>query len=283
MNYHRIIPRLCSLIALAALPCVPLNAAVILSENFEGIDISGGPVAISTANSVFTTNVSGGSFLVINNNPPPLPTGGANNFTGSQYLQYVDGTGSPSVRAPLSALSSTFVASFDYFEPNETTGTQTTFRFVLASGNAGTTTNRAVEINLGAGNSAATGSLTAIGGANPATSYDANVLNHFDLVGSFVAGTTAYGAGSTFPAGDVVQFTYDIYVNGVLALDNAPFRNNLASADELAFVVAGSAANVQTAYLDNITIDNAATVPEPSSLVLSCFTLLAAVGLRRRR
>jgi hypothetical protein len=71
-------------------------------------------------------------------------------------------------------------------------------------------------------------------------------------------------------------------VNGVLALDNAPFRNNLVSADELAFVVAGSSANVQTAYLDNIIIDNAAPVPEPSSLVLSCFTLLVAFGLRCR-
>ena len=267
------------------------NAAIVLEEDFEGIDISGGPANLTNSNSIFTSNVSGGTFQVINNNPPPLPTGGTNNFTGTQYLRYVDEAASPVLRAPV-ALSGGFVLSFDYFEPNETSGTQTALRVLLSNGVSGTSSGangvRAVELNLNVGNSVATGTITSIGTAanstvNPFVSYNANQLVHIDVVGNLAPGVAAYGGGaSPFPSGTVAQFQYDLYVNGVLAIEAAGFRNPHASITEFALVSISTTASVQTAYIDNISIDNILPIPEPGSFMLFCIGI-AGCGIHRRR
>jgi hypothetical protein len=51
----------------------------------------------------------------------------------------------------------------------------------------------------------------------------------------------------------------------------------------LAFVVAGTAANTQTAYIDNIAVDNVVPVPEPSASMLIVIGTLAMAAARWSR
>jgi hypothetical protein len=133
----------------------------------------------------------------------------------------------------------------------------------------------------------ATGTLTTLGPVNKVASINANEKMHIDLVGNFGPFTT-YGPGLTFPGGSVAQFTYDVYINGAPAIDDAPFRNNLASVNEVG-LVSGSGSGVETSYIDNIRVDNELPIPEPSAfflwalaLVGFTFTNLRASTKRRR-
>src|SRR5690606_795151 len=132
----------------------PVSAAIVFSEDFEAYDLTGGAVSLNTGNSVFSNLVAGGSFEVLDQDPPPLQGGGSNPFTSSQYLRYEDGNQTSLLRAPVS-LAGQFWLSFDYFEPNETAGTQTALRVLLSNGVSSTSTAangvRAMELNINVG------------------------------------------------------------------------------------------------------------------------------------
>ena len=282
---------ICCAAAAAMLGASSARAAIVLSEDFEGIDVSGGPVAVTTENSVFTLGVANGTFLARNENPPLLQGAGTNPFTGSNYLHYGDGDQAALMRAPV-ALNGGFVLSFDYFEPNETAGTATALRVLLSNGETGTSSGangvRAVELNLNVDNGAATGTLHSIGTAadatvNPFVNYNGNELIHIDVVGNLGAGTASYGGdGTGFPTSTVDQFRYDVYVNGALAIEAAGFRNAHSQITEFALASHPTGSRVQDSYIDNIVIQNALPVPEPASLSLVGVGIVVAVAARGR-
>jgi hypothetical protein len=274
----------CAAVLIGALLCIPtatVNAAVIFSEDFESITTG---TSISTSNSIFTSAVGGGSFLVVNDSVPPIPAGGSNSFTGTKYLQYVDGTAASLLRAPAAISNMGFALSFDYYEPDRTTDTQTAVRVLLSNGETGTASStngvRAVEINLNvASGTAAAGTLDAVGGASPGTTaIDSNELVHIDLVGQLGPGTLNYPAGATYAAGSAAQFTYNVYVNGVFAF-NATFRNNHAQITEFALASISTASRLQTAYFDNIVLHS---IPEPTTIVLIGTGALALISMRKK-
>lgn len=229
--------------ALAMLCVVTTNvqAVVVFSEDFEGVTLD---QQVDPANSAFDIAVTGGgSFTVVNDLIPVLHnSSGTNEFTGSQYLRYSDSSGVPRLSGSLaSPVTGAFTLSFDYYEPVDTTvsNTQTATRVGLSSGNITTTANRALEINISADHGASTATLTAIGGAFPATTIDVADLVHIDIVGSFATQT------------------YDVLVNNILEIDDVPFRNTLDSADEFGIFASGTSSRAQTAFIDNIVVDAA--------------------------
>jgi len=233
------------------------HATVVLSEDFESFASHEDESIATVGGSIFTTEISGGSFTAQSESVPVYENNSTNPFTGSTYLLYADGLSVPSLRGPVS-LDSTFVLSFDYYEPTAfTTGTQTAARIGLSSGDiTASADNRAIEINLAADTTASTGTLTALGGSNPSTTYDAADLVHVDLYGNFGPATISYGPGNTSFIGGAA---YDVYINGSLAIDDAPFRNALESVDEFGIFASGTASKRQTAFLDNIVIDDEIT------------------------
>jgi hypothetical protein len=201
-------------------------------------------------------------------------------------MVYNDLASTPTLRAPAN-LNSTFSISFDYFEPNQTSGTQTALRLALTNGTltpgtGGSAANRAVEINISGASVGAVDEqvfFTAIGGVNPFFTFNPNQMMHFDIYGNFGPDTVSYGTNGE----SVAAFTYDVYVNGALVptLNNAPFRNNLAQVTEFGFF-GNTAASVQTAYIDNILVSDTLPVPEPGSFVLVSMAFISAICLRRR-
>jgi hypothetical protein len=253
----------------------------VFSQDFEGSpDFDSPPTALVLAgpNAGFSNSVANGTFTVENTQA---------GFTGTKYLKYDDGASTPLLRSGTFAnpLTGDFTVSFDYYEPFSDTGAtvQTAFRMALTNGATtnGTTTNRAIEVNLAVGSAATTGTLDTIGGVTQSASINADTLLHIDIIGTFGSGTS-YPAGATYLAGTLLATTYDVYINGVLAADNASFRSAQTQATELAFfATSANATRVQTALVDNIVVLN--TVPEPSSMVLGGIGVIGLAFLGRRR
>lgn len=259
------------------------QATTVFSQDFEGSpDFDSPPTTLVLAgpNAGFSNSVTNGTFTVENTQA---------GFTGSKYLKYVDGALTPLLRSGTFAnpLTGDFTVSFDYYEPFSDTGTtvQTALRLALTNGattNA-TTTNRAIEINLAVPSNATVGSLDAISGAILSAAIAADTLLHVDIIGTF-GGATSYPAGATYLAGSLAATTYDVYVNGALAINDSAFRSTQTQATELAlFATSSNATRVQTALVDNIVVLN--TIPEPSTLVLCslAFIGLAIRGVRRAK
>jgi hypothetical protein len=259
------------------------QAAMVFSQDFEGSpDFDSPPTTLVLAgpNAGFSNSVANGTFTVENTQA---------GFTGTKYLKYVDGASTPLLRSGTFAnpLTGDFTVSFDYYEPFSDTGAtvQTAFRLALTNGattNA-TTTNRAIEINVAVPSAATAGTLDAISGAIQSAAINADTLLHVDIIGTF-GGATSYPAGATYLGGNLAATTYDVYINGSLAIDNSAFRSVQTQATELAlFATSSNATRVQTSLVDNIVVLN--TIPEPGSMVLSGIALfcLAILGIRRTK
>jgi hypothetical protein len=257
------------------------EAAIVFSQDFEGspdFDSPPTPLVLAGPNAGFSNSVANGTFTVENTQA---------GFTGTKYLKYDDGASTPLLRSGTFAnpLTGDFTVSFDYYEPFSNTGAtvQTAFRLALTNGATtnGTTTNRAIEVNLAVGSAATAGTLDTIGGVFQSAAINADTLLHIDIIGTFGAGTS-YPAGATYLAGSLLATTYDVYINGVLAADNAAFRSAQTQATELAFfATSANASRVQTALVDNIIV--LSSVPEPSTYALGLLASLGLVAFRVRR
>jgi hypothetical protein len=255
------------------------QAAIVFSQDFEGSpDFDSPPTTLVLAgpNAGFSNSVANGTFTVENTQA---------GFTGTKYLNYVDGASTPLLRSGTFAnpLTGDFTVSFDYYEPFSDTGAtlQTAFRLALTNGATtnGTTTNRAIEINLAVPSAATAGTLDAISGASQSAVIAADTLLHVDIIGTF-GGPTSYPAGATYLSGNLAAATYDVYINGSLAIDNSAFRSAQTQATELAFfATSANATRVQTSLVDNVLVLN--TIPEPSTMVL-CGMALAGLAVLRK-
>jgi hypothetical protein len=147
---------------------------------------------------------------------------------------------------------------------------------LLSSGTSATTTNRAVDLLFSAPNDgvATAGQTTNWSdGLTNLAAYATNSLAHFDIAGNV-------GGSTTYAGGDLPTQTIDLYFNSVLVGDNLPFRapndggSALAQIDELGVgFPSGAASRVQTVFVDNIQLHDAAIIPEP------CSWLLAGIGV----
>lgn len=87
------------------------------------------------------------------------------------------------------------------------------------------------------------------------------------------------GAVINYASGSVADGTLDIVINGSVVADDVAFSNNVAADAFRIYQVNGG----QTYQLDNISIGNSlSAVPEPSSLTLLAFAVVAC-AMRRRQ
>jgi hypothetical protein len=229
--------------------------------------------------------------------PPSLPAGNTNPFTGTKYLEYIDGNAGPHFNAPITAGALTdtnFRLSFDYFEPLLTLDTgftaHTNTGILLAAGTSGVgNTNRALGFTM---NGADTGSITVAlqgnevdsSGPSQSAMVAANQHIHFDLFGTTLASASQY----LFPTPqDLAPQTIDVYANGVLIINDGPFRhiNQIAGITRLGMGIANGSGSTtqQKAYFDNILLETMPSVPEPSIWALLVWGVLSALGRVRRR
>jgi hypothetical protein len=187
-----------------------------------------------------------------------------------------------------------FHFSVDYFEPLITLDsgftTHTNTGFFLSAGNSGVgNTNRALGFSMSGGD---TGSITVgLQGGDPDSSgpsktatVAANEHIHFDLFGTTLASATQYRFGSA--RHDLAPHTVDVYANGVLIIDDGPYRhiNQIAGITRLGLNIANGSGSVtqQKAYFDNILLETTTPVPEPSTFALVLLTFAGCYGYLRR-
>jgi hypothetical protein len=284
-----LLPQLCLAAALIAMAAPQVEAATILSENFETPAVG---TNASTSNTVFNGNVmpgAGGALQITDG-----ATAGIS-FTGSKFLRYVDASSATATMrsrftlAPLnqSAITGVFQLSWDYYEPNASiSGTATHFRMLLSQGDITVNANRAVDLLFTAPNdgAATNGSTTNWNdGLTNLAAYATNSLVHFDVVGNAGA-TTSYGGE------DLPTQTIDLYFNGTLVGDNFPFRgpndggSAITSITEFGIGYSSSASRVQNVFVDNIVLTDQILVPEPNSYLLIGISAISYgfVALRRR-
>jgi hypothetical protein len=273
------------------------HAAVILSEDFETA-FDGNPTVVGTNYTTASSNIfkqtapvtvglganpGTGNTLRYSDNA----TAGAT-FTGSTFLDVSDvGSGGPAMRSaftldPLnqSALTDLWTVSFDFYEPNAViAGTATHFRLVMGAGDLTNAANRTVDFLFAAANDG----VAATGGANnwdalPGVAlYTTNALHHFDFVGNNSVSSATYGGG------DLPAQTFDVYMDGVLVLNNALFRNAISSVTDLGFGYSSTASRVDRVFIDNIVVHDVAVVAEPSTFILAGVSMIGLALIRKRR
>ncbi|MCC6126846.1 MAG: PEP-CTERM sorting domain-containing protein [Pirellulales bacterium] len=274
--------------ALAFVCVASTRASIILSEDFEktyaGVDSTVGAAYTSTTSNIFKPTVSAGTGNTLTYTDDA--TAGIT-FSGSRFLNYADvGSGGPQLRstftaAPLSqaALTGAWTVSFDFYEPNAViAGTATHFRVVMGAGDLGLTTTRTVDLLFAAANDGAalTGTVNNWDALPAVVSYSTNALHHFDLVGNHSGSAISYGGGT------IGDQKYDLYMDGVLVLDEMAYRNPISSVTDFGMGYSSSASRVDRVFVDNIVVQDTAAVPEPASIVTLLLAGLALAAYRRR-
>jgi hypothetical protein len=237
--------------AFALIVVSPLSAAV-FTENFEAM----------TIDTTFTTPWT----VTQSTNPLDDPkstvtvredsAGALFGTIGNKYGEFIDPrTTSPSARATATYAAiqnSILIASFDFYEPNDGVGVGLasnnephTLNIQIGTAPAGQGT-RAIDFRLGEG---AMYYRDASMVQTSAGTYTLGAKHHLEIVANFNA------ASSTYAGGTVANGAYDVWLNGVLALNDVPFRVDAQKELAITGILFG-ADNVttQNAYIDNISI-----------------------------
>jgi hypothetical protein len=283
-----------------------LLAAVIYSENFEGMTVDaaipasgtniGFGFVVASANAADPENK-----LVVRDASSPQVNGltAANvGWSGSKFGQWHDNTTTGTsvlLAAQFPALTaSPFSISFDYYEPSGYPGTGGTpsgsgSLFTVVTGNINTlntTTNRAINLIYGDPTAAPpsteqfiTSPAASEGTLNNLGALDTkHTLQMFGNLGT--GGTLNYMSGTE----SVANNTYDVWLDGVRIFNDVGYRNAIATWSRVGFVLGSSATGTDVKYLDNIVItDDLIGIPEPGGCLLIVLASVGLIVIRRRR
>jgi hypothetical protein len=256
-----------------------LDAAVLYSENFEGM-------TVDTAIPVDPGNIGFG-FVVANsentdenklmvrgpsspqtNGLTPANVGWSGNQFGQWHDNTIDNAGtSVLLVAQFSELTASPLSiSFDYFEPSgypatggNPSGVGNIFAVVTGnSSSLNTTANRAINLIYGdptadppSTEQFQTVPLAAEGILNDLAALDTK--HKLQFFGNLGTGNSLPYKGGTE---SVADNTYDIWLDGVRIFNDVPYRNAIATWSRLGFAIGSSRAGTDVKYIDNILITN---------------------------
>jgi hypothetical protein len=261
------------------------HAAILFAEDFDDIDVSGGPVNLTTATpgNSFSNDVGVGSSDTVQVANAGTPFGTATNYL--DFNESDNDNVASSVEASVAISSSIFQVSFDFFDlgvpESEENPANVGTRVVISNGDTQSGTTQMVSLSL------QNGAIRLIGG-NGGTShpiaenaYTMNTMHHFDIVANNSPNSVNYGAGQS-----VASMAYDVYLDGVLltaidgvAFSEFDFRNDHSETTEFGIIGISNSWSGH-AYFDNFRI--VSPVPEPSALIC-CVLALCGYALSRCR
>jgi hypothetical protein len=247
------------------------SAAILVSDDFES-EADNDPPADPPWDVL--ENVSGsGATTRVENGGDPFNVGAANN-----YLRLRDNSGSAQSTAGISnslTASNVLGVSFDFFEPSAGAGETFNDELIINilapnPSNVVSATDRIFRMDFNNGDA-----------AGSTTDYTIDALHHADII------LNTSGAAYNYGAGTVADQTADIWIDGVLVVDDFA-RNGAASNGNLMGSLVFTTLNggQQNFYIDNLVVTDTpqiAAVPEPASLFVFAFTLLAAGFFARQR
>jgi len=106
--------------------------------------------------------------------------------------------------------------------------------------------------------------------------YTVDAEHHLSITFNNTASTQTYDGGNS-----VASRTFDLWIDGVLVIDNAAFTGAVAAGTDLASfnLTTSSGSYSQEMYVDNIVLT---TIPEPSSVGLAVISFLGTFWLCRK-
>jgi hypothetical protein len=264
------------LVAVAFVACLGIrsvNAIVIYSENFEGMEADLAiPFDAGNLGSGFVVANSDSADenkLIVRSTTSPEGQGltAANRtWSGSKFGEWHDntttGTSVLLVAQFAELTASPFKISFDYFEPSGYPATGGNPSGVgnslfLATGNTSTlnsTSQRAINLLFADPDTISTTRFQTVPAttvlSNAATLDAKHTLELFGNLGT--GGELTYKGG----AESVADNTYDVWLDGTRIYDNVGYRNAITTWSRMAFAINTSAGGTDVKYFDNIVIRN---------------------------
>jgi len=275
-----------------------VEAGIIFSENFDGIDVSGGPVDITTSNTSFDLVAHGTDDTAKATDAGDLfgtgnvymdfreePLGGGNQYTGTGNIAGLGGGG-------VAQLSFLF-----YLPSSDPINSGPGIAVYLYNGtNTGTGNQRTANAHFhdyveDGTDDPATASMTFF---STEGAYDVilqrDQLYEIALVANYALDDESHTTTVSYASGahEVIGEHFDVWLDGVLVAEDVPFRsyideNHIDDADR--FIVRGNsgADSNGTLYIDNIVLRDDITIPEPYSIVLFVLGSLCGIICHNRR
>jgi hypothetical protein len=246
---------------LARRATLAVSLALLVSDPALGINVYSQNFNTATAGVPFdtTTNNGGGGgnspYTIIGSAGAPnsykavIDT--ANIFglgTSNQYLELIDVTSNPNGLAPavLSSGTKGFQVDFDFFDPAPTFTGST--RVSLGSGGSALSSP---SIAFFIGDGVATAFTDAVGESKSAA-FTPDVKHHVRLVGNYDTAPINYDGNTQ----SVNISKYDVWIDGVLAIDEAPFRASGVTSSDTIRIGAGSNSSTASTNFDNFLVQD---------------------------
>jgi len=226
------------------------HAVIIFSENFQGIPAD---TAITAGNSAFNSVTTNGT-----TSGTTRDDGAFGGGSGNIYGQFIDNDATSSFFFENTNLGNKNLLTLSFnFVDNSTAGDPRTLFRLYADGQA--SSDRGLDFRLNGGSfdyHNGTSVVSLATGYTLGTAYSIVIIaNAGDMVNDY------------FGTQDIAPDTFDLYLDGSLIGDDLAFRNEVSSLDE--FVLQSlNASNTANVLIDNITIDDTAVIPEPSTALL---------------
>lgn len=258
------------------------HAAVIFSEDFDDITVTGNNLTTGTAGNSFntTTTTSATSTAIVRADSGNLFGAG----TSNQYLELNDTSAASGItlrKQSIAGIATNGVAqlSFDFYDPVGGLDplTDDTVVFTLDTG-SGATTSASIRLFNNSGISSVVFFNAAVDPVNYVTvaPYSEGAKHHLDLALNYGASAVAFPTGS----GSLAAQSYHVWLDGASAGTDYPFFNSVTSNNRLTISSSGGATAAQN--VDTVVLDSAITIPEPGGLVLSGIGI-AVLALGRKR
>jgi len=257
------------------------DAAVIFSEDFNDITVTGNNLTTATAgNSLNTTTTTSATSTAIVRDDTSAFFG---NGPGDHYVEMVDANTAAGItlrKGAISGIASGGVAqlSFDLYDPVGIVSapSEDTVTFSLDNTTSGTSSMSVRLLNAEGVSSLVF--LNSLGDYVPLTAYNEGAKHSVAIVINYAASAINYGQSLGQSLGGK---TFDVWFDGSLVGNDLPFvANTVVTANRI--TISTSSAATMAMNLDNIVLDNVISVPEPNSFLLAGMGLAGLLFHRKR-